>query len=104
MRTANADRKPNRFREVTAIAMAVFLALFVSASMAFLVKEVNHECCGEKCPVCAEMVRCGQTVREIGGGLLLAVFAALAVADTLQPFYLTFLTFRQSRLSAGKPV
>lgn len=85
MRSVNADRQSNRFREVIAIAMAVFLALFVFASMAFLVKEANHECCGEGCPVCAELIRCGQTVHEIGGGILLAVFAVLAAIYVLQP-------------------
>jgi hypothetical protein len=38
MRTVNADRQSNRSRQVIAITMAVFLALFVSVSMAFLVR------------------------------------------------------------------
>ncbi len=85
MHTVNADRQSNTSRRVIALAMAAFLVLFLSLTTAFLVKEVNHECCGEDCPVCAEMIRCGQTVREMGGCLLFAVFAVLAAVCFLQP-------------------
>lgn len=85
MRTVNAERQSNMSRKAIAMAMAAFLVLFLSLTTAFLVKEVNHECCGKDCPVCAEIIRCGQTVREMGGCLLLAVFTFLAAAYFLQP-------------------
>ena len=47
------------------------LFLFVTfASLFYIVKEENHNCTGEDCPICANIHQAEQTLRNLGTGTI----------------------------------
>lgn len=47
-----------------------FLFLFITfASLFYIVKEVNHNCTGEDCPICANIHQAEQNLKNLGSGL-----------------------------------
>ena len=50
---------------------ACILFLFVTfASLFYIVKEENHHCTGEDCPICANIHQAEQTLRNVGNGTI----------------------------------
>lgn len=92
---AERRRTENAYRAV-AIVMALFLCLFSSCAGLFMLRNMEHDCCGEGCPLCAAMYDCAKTVQEIGGGILAAVCAVAAALFAVQiiSFIISILVFR----------
>ena len=58
--------------------VALLLALVLLCSVLFVIAEADHDCHGEDCAICAQIVRCVSLLRELLPALLLAAaFAAL---------------------------
>ena len=56
--------------------------IFVTlASLCYIVKEENHKCTGEDCPVCACVHQAEQTLKNLSTGMVV-VFRTLVVLDT----------------------
>ena len=48
--------------------------IFVTlASLFYIVKEENHHCTGEDCPICANIHQAEQTLKNIGNGAITIV-------------------------------
>lgn len=54
-------------RKIAWIACATFL-LVTLCSILFLVKEANHDCTGEDCPICAQISEAENTLKNLGNG------------------------------------
>lgn len=59
----------------TAMAAVVFVMLF---SVLFISRHVHHECTGEDCPVCAEMMQCSDNVKNISMTVVVATTVFLS--------------------------
>ncbi len=55
----------------------VVVCLLVFSSF-FLAKETGHDCCGQDCPVCAQMEACSVAIRQLGSaaGAVFSVICA----------------------------
>lgn len=52
-------------------AIICILFVFVTfASLFYIVKEENHYCTGEDCPICANIHQAEQTLRNAGNGMI----------------------------------
>ncbi len=65
------NHKTTRVTAARFFAVVITLALLLS--IAFLVKEADHTCTGEECPICAMMEQCSHTIRLLGAGVLLGL-------------------------------
>ena len=63
--------KPKRLASVLAL-LAAFILLF---SVLFIALEVDHDCCGEGCAICAQIQVCEDLLRNL---LTIAILAAAA--------------------------
>lgn len=91
------NSKPLKASKITAGIMGLMMLVIVLFSAFYIAVEVNHDCTGEECPVCACIQQCENTLRGVGGGLaiqssviipvllvLIAVlFVTAAAPDTL---------------------
>ncbi len=57
-----------RTRRFTAGIMGIMVLVVVLFSSVYLAHELNHECSGEDCPVCAVISQCENTLRQMGTG------------------------------------
>ena len=65
-------------RRIKAAVAAFLMILTIALSSTFLVREADHDCLGEDCPVCMTMDRCVTLLRLVSRASLLA--AVLFVA------------------------
>lgn len=61
----NAKRK-----KAFSIAVCLLLVAVTFASLFYIVKEENHHCTGEGCPICANIHQAEQTLRNAGNGTI----------------------------------
>lgn len=54
-------------KTVAMIACMAFL-LVTLCSILFIVKEANHDCTGENCPICAQISEVENTLKKLGNG------------------------------------
>lgn len=57
--------------------------LFIAAiflSMIYIVKEANHDCIGDHCPICAHIQIAERTIGELGTAVILLAHVGAAVA------------------------
>lgn len=55
-------------RKKTATLACIIFLVVTFASLFYLIKEENHTCTGEDCPICACMQKAEQTIRNVGTG------------------------------------
>ena len=79
MRTAHRSKDIR----MTAGIMGLMLLVFVLFSTFYMAAEVDHDCTGEDCPVCACIQMCGETLRGTGGGAAVQPSAILPVLVVL---------------------
>ena len=68
------DRKKQR---IISFAVCILFIFVTFASLVYLVKEENHSCTGEDCPVCACMHQAEQTLKRLGTGTIVTITANL---------------------------
>lgn len=81
---------------ITARLIAVVIALTLMLSIVFLVREADHKCTGEGCPICALMGQCEENIRLLGSGIAVMALDISLRFDFLkdrQHCYLIFLAF-----------
>ncbi len=69
----------------TSFLVAALLGLFI-LSVAYIVKEADHDCQGEGCPVCETVLLCGENLQLLGTGVahpdcVLRFFAGFAAEE-----------------------
>ncbi len=70
-----------KLKRITALILCVCLALSLSASSAFIVREKNHCCSGEDCAVCAHIAALVYLLRSFSlFGIILSAIPALLIA------------------------
>lgn len=82
-------------RRITAMAMCLGLLLVMFFSTIYIIREADHNCTGEKCPICHEIQICQQILNTVGT----AVLGAAVFSFTL--VFLTALTSVHRRESAA---
>lgn len=60
-----------------ALILVALLSFFVVFSSFYIVKEADHTCSGENCPICYQISMCESTTKSIAGAGAVAVVAAL---------------------------
>ncbi len=50
--------------------MVVMLLVVVLFSTFFIASEIDHDCCGDDCPICTFIHQCENTIRGISGTVL----------------------------------
>ena len=62
-----------KMKKTTAALICVIFMLVTFASLLFIIKEENHKCTGEDCPICAYIHQAEQTLKNLGTGMIMAV-------------------------------
>lgn len=55
-------------RRKTAVFACIIFLVVTFTSLFYLIKEENHTCTGDDCPICACMHKAEQTVKNVGTG------------------------------------
>ena len=56
-------------RVISLLVCVLFIFVLV-ASLFYIVKEENHDCTGEDCPICACIQQARQTLKNLGTGMV----------------------------------
>ena len=67
-----------KMRLLSGIVCTVLVTVML-VSLFYIVKEEDHQCMGEDCPVCACIHQAEQTLRNLGTGLAVAVCVPFTV-------------------------
>ena len=96
----------NAKMQIAATALSVLLLITVLFSAFFPAIEANHHCHGEDCPICSCIAMCENTLRVLGDGGILLVFAvfhvlflALSTSVTTKSSLVQTLVSRKVRLN-----
>ena len=80
-----------------AILLVALVSFFVVFSAFFVVREADHSCSGDSCPICYQMSVCESTTKSIAGaGVIAAIAMAFALVLFIQLFYDTYIERKQS--------
>ncbi len=74
-------------RRLAAAILAAFVFVAVMASLFIVIREVDHDCTGEGCPICAVIAVCQKTLKTRSEAL--AVFDATAALVCFVVFSVT---------------
>ena len=58
-------------KQVFSMAVCILFLFVTFASLFYIVKEENHNCTGEDCPICANIHQAEQTLRNLGAGTVI---------------------------------
>ena len=73
----------NRCKRIFAVLVAVLLLVILFFAATLIVENLEHDCEGEHCPVCACIQVCEAILHQIGAGLLPVFGAVLVIATAL---------------------
>ena len=82
----NIMKKYPRFRKVFCFLIGLIFLFVISASFLLVIKEQNHHCSGQDCPICHEIMICQNILHSISGNtgsICLAIFF-LIILSVLQ--------------------
>ena len=66
------ERQMNtKTKKIFSVAVCILMLFVTFASLFYIVKEENHHCTGEDCPICANIHQAEQTLRNIGNGTIM---------------------------------
>lgn len=57
-------------KKAFSVAVCILFLFVTFASLFYIVKEENHHCTGEDCPICANIHQAEQTLRNLGNGTI----------------------------------
>lgn len=57
-------------KRVFSMAVCILFIFVTFASLFYIIKEENHYCTGEDCPICANIHQAEQTLRNVGNGTI----------------------------------
>lgn len=75
------------------LAFIICMAFIVTAlfSILFIVKEANHNCTGDKCPICSCIHQAEQTLKQLGTGATAKVLSVNGSFFIITPLFLFIL-------------
>lgn len=75
------------------LAFIICMAFIVTAlfSILFIVKEANHNCTGDKCPICSCIHQAEQTLKQLGTGATAKVLSDNDSFFIITPLFLFIL-------------
>lgn len=82
------------------LGIVILLALLLSAFC--IVAEIDHDCTGENCPICACIQQCENNIRQMGDGTVAMIAAVLLIAFFLLPSLLIVTNLSQATLVTQK--
>ena len=62
-------RMTTKKKKITAAIICIIFIVVTFASLFYIVKEENHKCTGEDCPICACIHQAEQTLKNLGTGI-----------------------------------
>lgn len=65
-------------RRIAAMAMCLWLLLVMFFSTVYIIREADHNCTGENCPICHEIQICRQILNTVGTAALGAAVVSFA--------------------------
>ncbi len=65
-------------RRIAAMAMCLWLLLVMFFSTAYIIREADHNCTGENCPICHQIQICRQILNTVGTAAFGAAVFSLA--------------------------
>ena len=69
-------RKQNYNRNrITAIVLCVFFIFSILFSVSFILREAEHDCVGENCPICYQISVCENTLKNLSLAVCAVAFA-----------------------------
>mgnify|MGYP006918868324 FL=1 len=92
----------NRKMRLISGIVCTMLIVVMFVSLFYIVKEENHQCTGEDCPVCACIHQAEQILRNLGTGLVVAVCVSFTVTGGMPVVSGYCSTVRCSSLVAQK--
>ncbi|MCR4694491.1 MAG: hypothetical protein K5773_04105 [Pseudobutyrivibrio sp.] len=63
--------------KLAASVIGLMMLVIVLFSAFFITTEMNHDCSGEDCPICASIQLCESTLNTLGDGLSLSSFVII---------------------------
>lgn len=80
-------------RKQKRLAFIICMAFIATAffSVLFIVKEADHDCTGENCPVCACIHQAEQTLKQLGTGDTGSTFIIARSSFVIAPLFLAVL-------------
>lgn len=72
-------------RRITAGAMCLALLFVLFLSAAYIMREANHDCSGEACPICHEIQICQQLLNVTGTAAICCAFFCFAPVFVTMP-------------------
>lgn len=86
------NKGKNRIIAIIMIVAVVSVMLF---STVYLEEQVNHDCTGEDCPICAMMIQCSNNLKQIGGVVAVVVCVASfgCACESLQKYSVNLVSF-----------
>ncbi|MBQ7433527.1 MAG: hypothetical protein IJV50_08760 [Lachnospiraceae bacterium] len=69
----------NQIQRVTAGILCVLFLSVMTLSIFYIVREADHDCTGEDCPVCAMIQTAEQTLQFLGTGMVPVVWLLVPV-------------------------
>lgn len=82
----------NKKKKIFSIVVCALFLFIIFASLFYIVKESDHHCTGEDCPICASIHHAEQTLRNLGTGTItnasVTSFLVLFVSLMIGSFYL----------------
>ena len=80
-----------------AILLVALMSFFIVFSAFFVVREADHTCCGDNCPICYQLSVCDSTTKSIAGaGVVATIAMVFALVLFIQLFYDTNIERKQS--------
>ena len=93
-------------KRVFSMAVCILFIFVTFASLFYIVKEENHNCTGEDCPICANIHQAEQTLKNIATAMsaitivnLMPVLFILLVMGWFLPVFHTSLVSQKVRLN-----
>ncbi len=89
-------------QRVMSMAVGVLFLFMMFASLFYVVKEADHNCTGEDCPICATIHQAEQTLKNIGTGVVLVMMTDPTPMQTMLAALGCFLFLSSTSLVSQK--
>ncbi len=76
--------KEHKAAKHIAVLLSVLMISVMLLSALYVISETNHDCCGDCCPICAQIDQCNAVLRSAGEGtaaLTMAILLAVIVSE-----------------------
>jgi len=72
--------KNNKHRKILALCICLLFIGSLLLSTAYIVKEANHNCIGDHCPICANVQMAEKAINELGSAFIAIIHLVFTLA------------------------